>query len=76
MTQRWDLRDQHGRVVVADLVGDADELEVACRAANTKHPEGAPHHATAQEGEERVETDETMNEDVIDAAAERAERRR
>lgn len=41
-------------------------------AANTLHPEYAPHYAVSTTGGERVESDEAMSREQIGAAIERA----
>lgn len=64
----WTLRNNRGYPNVDGLKSpNRDEILVALKAANTMHPEGAPHHATT-EGGERFETEETMPREEIEAA--------
>lgn len=68
----WTLRDNRDYPNVEGLESpDRDEILVALKAANTMHPDGAPHHAMTDDGE-RIETDETMPRADIEAAIENA----
>lgn len=67
---RWHLRDSEAEICVPDVEATAEEMRVVVEAANAKQPDTAPHYATSVDGDERVESEESMDIDAVDAALE------
>lgn len=75
----WDLRDKSGRVVVDEIEATSEEMLTGVEAANTMHPDAAPHYATSpapgpyQDGDDHnpdewIASEDTLDRSIIEAA--------
>lgn len=56
---------------VPNITATPEEMLMAVEAANTKQSDTAPHYAVSEDGD-RIETDATMDESVVDRALQNA----
>lgn len=69
----WTLYTNDGDVAVDDVEAEAEEMLVVLKAANTTQPGTAPHYAVSKTSGEQLQTDETMDEKVVEEAIRRAD---
>lgn len=62
----YTLYTADGAVAVDDIEATAEEMLLAIKAANTKQPDSAPHYAVS--GDEQLQTDDTLDERIVDSA--------